>query len=63
MRGSGKLRFAMFGAAYWARFQLSAWKELEGAECVAIYNRTRSRGEELAHDFGIPAVMMIPKSC
>jgi len=55
MRDFGKLRFAMFGADFWARFQLSAWKELEGAECMAIYNRTRFRGEEFARDFGIPA--------
>ncbi len=24
----------MFGASFWAHFQLAAWKELEGAECV-----------------------------
>jgi predicted dehydrogenase len=50
------LRFAMFGTGFWARFQLAAWKELEGVECVAIYNRTRSRGEKFARDFGVPAV-------
>jgi len=49
------LRFAMFGAAFWARYQLAAWKELQGVECVAIYNRTRSRGEKFAQDFGVPA--------
>ena len=49
------LRFAMFGAGFWARFQLAAWKELEGVECVAIYNRTRSKGEKFAQEFGVPA--------
>jgi predicted dehydrogenase len=50
------LRFAIFGTGFWARYQLAAWRELEGAECVALYNRTRSRAETLAHDFGVPAV-------
>ena len=40
------LRFAIFGTGFWSRFQLGAWRELEGVECVALYNRTRSaRGE------------------
>src|SRR5690349_819593 len=51
----GNLRFAMFGAAFWARFQLAAWQELAGVECVAVYNRTRERGEKFARDFGVPA--------
>jgi predicted dehydrogenase len=50
------LRFAIFGTGFWARYQLAAWRELEGAECVALYNRTRSKAETLAHDFGVPAV-------
>lgn len=55
------LRFAMFGAGFWARFQMAAWKELEGAECVALYNRTRSKGECFARDFGVPAVYDNPE--
>ena len=50
------LRFAIFGAGFWARYQLSAWRELRGAQCVAIYNRTASKAEAIARDFGIPAV-------
>jgi len=46
------LRFALFGAGFWARYQLSAWQELGGVECVAIYNRTLSRAEALAREFG-----------
>jgi D-apiose dehydrogenase len=42
------LRFAIFGAGFWSRFQLAAWQELEGAECIAIYNRTRAKAEDLA---------------
>ncbi len=55
------LRFAMFGAGFWARFQLAAWQELEGVECVAIYNRARSKGERLASEFGVSAVYDDPE--
>lgn len=50
------LRFAAFGAGFWARFQLAGWREAGGADCVAIYNRTRSKAESLAREFSIPAV-------
>ena len=50
------LRFAVFGAGFWAPYQLAAWRELRGVECVAIYNRTRTRAEALARTLGIPAV-------
>ena len=56
------LKFAILGAGFWSRFQLSAWKELEGAECVAVYNRTRSKAEALARDLGIPAVYDDPEA-
>jgi len=49
-------RFALFGAGFWSQYQLAAWQELPGARCVAVYNRTRSRGEALAARFGVPAV-------
>lgn len=51
-----KLKFAIFGTGFWSQFQLGAWQELEGVECVALYNRTRSKAEELAKKFGVPAV-------
>jgi predicted dehydrogenase len=51
-----KTRFALFGAGFWARFQLAAWQELPGVECVAIYNRSRAKAEALARDLGVPAV-------
>src|SRR3954447_11173893 len=50
------LRFAIFGTGFWARFQLAAWRELEGVECVALYNRTYAKAEALAHEFGVPRV-------
>lgn len=50
------MRFAVFGAGFWTRFQLAAWRELPGVECVAIYNRTRSRAEAIARECGIPAI-------
>ena len=50
------LRFAIFGAGFWARYQLAGWRELEGVECVAIYNRTLAKAETLAGEFGVPAV-------
>lgn len=49
-------RFAIFGAGFWVRYQLAAWRELGGVECVAIYNRTRDSAEALAAACGIPAV-------
>jgi predicted dehydrogenase len=55
------LRFAVFGAGFWARPQLAAWREVPGAECVAIYNRTRAKAERLAGSFGIPAVYDNPR--
>lgn len=50
------LRFAVFGAGFWVPYQLAGWNELGGVECVAIYNRTRSKAEALARTFHIPAV-------
>ncbi len=56
------LRFAVFGAGFWAHYQLAAWRELAGAECAAIYNRTVSRAETLAQQFGVPRVYADPES-
>jgi predicted dehydrogenase len=49
------LRFAMFGAGFWARYQLAGWRELPNVECTAIFNRTLSKAQTLAREFGIPA--------
>lgn len=52
----GNLRFAVIGAGFWSRFQLAAWRELKGVECVAVYNRTRARANVLAREFGVARV-------
>ena len=51
-----ELRFAIFGTGFWARYQLAGWRELPGARCVALYNRTRAKAEALAREFGVPTV-------
>ncbi len=51
-----KLRFAIVGTGFWARFQLAAWRELADVECVALCNRSRQKAAELAREFGVPAV-------
>lgn len=48
------LRYAVFGAGFWAQFQIAAWQEVGGVDLVAVYNRTRARAEATAQRFGIP---------
>ncbi|MBI4606574.1 MAG: Gfo/Idh/MocA family oxidoreductase [Planctomycetes bacterium] len=48
-------RFAAIGAGFWARYQLSAWRDVQGAECVALCDVDRGKAERLARDLGIPA--------
>jgi predicted dehydrogenase len=55
------LRFAIFGTGFWSRFQLPGWLEHGGCECVAAYNRTVSKAEALAKEFGIPRVYGDPE--
>jgi predicted dehydrogenase len=50
------LRFAILGTGFWARYQLAAWREVNGATCVALYNRTRARAPALGEEFGIDAI-------
>src|SRR6476620_6978662 len=50
------LRFAIIGTGFWARYQLAAWREVPGANCVALYNRTRAKAEARAAEFKVPAV-------
>lgn len=51
-----ELRFAILGTGFWSRYQLAGWRELSGAQCVAVYNRTRAKAEALATAFNIPSV-------
>jgi predicted dehydrogenase len=55
------IKFAIFGTGFWSQFQLGGWQELEGVECVALYNRTKSRADELAKRFGIPSTYDHPE--
>jgi D-apiose dehydrogenase len=48
-----KIRFAIFGCGFWSQFQLGGWQELDGTECVALYNRTKSKADDLAMRFSI----------
>ena len=50
------LRFAVLGCGFWSQFQIAAWRELEGVELVAVYNRTRSKAQAIAERFGVPRV-------
>lgn len=51
-----KLKFAVFGCGFWAKFQIGAWSEIEGVELVALYNRTLAKAEKLADMFHVPRV-------
>lgn len=51
------LRFALFGAGFWSRFQLAAWRELPGARCVAVCDRVPAKARAL----GVPAVYGDPE--
>ena len=48
------LRGALLGCGHVAPFHLRAWAEIEGVEIVALANRTVSKAEALAREFGIP---------
>lgn len=50
------LRFAVIGTGFWAKYQVPAWMELEGIELVALYNRTKSKAEALAHQYEVRKV-------
>ena len=50
------LKFAILGTGFWSRFQLAGWYELAGVECMALYNRTRLKAEQLAEEFDVPSV-------
>ena len=49
-----RLKFAILGCGFWSQFQLGAWSEIEGAECVALFNRTKSKADDLAKRFNMP---------
>ena len=50
------LKFAVLGCGFWSKFQVGAWSEVEGAELVAVYNRTLSKANKIAEYFKVPRV-------
>ena len=54
------LRIAVFGCGYWAAFQVAAW-QAQGAQVVAVWNRTRARADAFAEKFSIPNVFDTPE--
>jgi predicted dehydrogenase len=50
------LKFAILGTGFWARYQLAAWGEVPGAQCVALCDKERGKAEKLAQQFGITQV-------
>jgi predicted dehydrogenase len=55
MTNQKPLRGVCVGAGYFSRFQYEAWKRIDGVEIVANCNRTVSKAEAMAGEFGIPA--------
>jgi predicted dehydrogenase len=49
-------KFAVIGAGFWARFQIPAWREVRGAELVALCDRDHAKAETAARQFGVPKV-------
>jgi predicted dehydrogenase len=47
------LRFGLIGCGFWSRFQLAAWRELPGVECVAVCDVDPGKARALAARFGI----------
>lgn len=46
-------RFAVVGAGFWANYQLAAWGEIPGVECVAVCDPDRAKAEKLAASRGV----------
>jgi predicted dehydrogenase len=57
-----ELRFAMFGAGFWANYQLAAWGEIPGVRCVAICDPDRERAERLGRKYSVASVHDKPEA-
>jgi D-apiose dehydrogenase len=55
------LKFAVLGTGFWSLYQIPAWFEVGGARPIAAYNRTVSKAERVAQQFGIPHVYADPE--
>jgi len=49
------LRFAVIGTGFWARYQLSAWREVPGVRCTALCDLDQSKAVAMAKEFEVPA--------
>ena len=49
-------KFAVIGVGFWSRFQIAAWREVEGAELLALCDRDRAKAEVAAQRFSVPRV-------
>lgn len=49
---SKPLRIGVFGCGFWAPLQTAGWGEVGGAEIAGLYNRTRSKADDLARKLG-----------
>lgn len=49
-------RFAVVGAGFWAGYQLAAWAEIPGVQCVAICDPDRDRARKLAAACNVPTI-------
>lgn len=50
------LKLAIIGTGFWSNYQIPAWKELQGVELVAVYNRTIDKASAIANRYDIPSV-------
>ncbi len=57
------VRLAVFGCGFWSHFQIAGWRELPGAQVVAVYNRTLSKAAAVAAKFGIGSFYDDPVKC
>jgi predicted dehydrogenase len=56
------LQFALLGAGFWARYQIAAWGEQEGVQCIAVCDPDKAKAERLAKEFAIPFVHTSPEA-
>jgi predicted dehydrogenase len=57
-----KLKFAVIGCGFWSKFQIGAWSEIDGAELVAVYNRTLTKAKKIADYFNVPRIYDDPEA-
>lgn len=58
---SQNIRVAVFGCGFWSRFQIAAWRELQGVEISAVYNRTLTKAQAVADEFEIKCAFDDPQ--